>query len=266
MRSNFESLLISVCSLVLSVFVMMNNIYKYPRLYLNARFEENGKITLENDHAHYLKNVLRKSTGDYLRVFNGQDGEWIAQIADLSKKQGEAVLTEHLKKQPVQCVRSHLFFSPIKKQRMDMLIEKAIELGVTDLHPILMNRTENRKMNMERVHAQIIEAAEQCERLDIPVIHDLVKLSSALSVYKDLEIYVAMEREVGSKPISEYSYAQDHGFVIGPEGGFDDAERALLLSIDNIKPIDLGERILRAETAAIACLSYAQLSTVRLNK
>ncbi len=266
MRSRRVSLLMSVCSLVFSVFVMMNHIYKYPRLYLNDRFEKNGKILFEKDHTHYLKNVLRKNAGDCLRVFNGRDGEWIAQIEDLGKKSGQADLTECIKAQPENGRSLHLFFSPIKKQRMDMLIEKAVELGVTDLHPVIMNRTENRKMNEHRVHAQIVEAAEQCERLDIPVLHDLMKLPVALSGHDGLDLYVAMERENGSHPISGYSYRGDCGFIIGPEGGFDDAERALLLSVDKIKSIDLGERILRAETAVIACLSYAQLSTAGANK
>ncbi len=238
----------------------MNSIYKYPRLYLNARFEENGIITLEKEQVHYLKNVLRKGAGDHLRLFNGIDGEWIARLGELGKKNGEAHLEERIKEQPTGGRRVHLFFSPIKKQRMDFLIEKAVELGVTDLHPVIMNRTENRKINDSRVSAQVIEAAEQCERLDIPVLHDLVKLPQALMDNKELSLYVAMERENGASSISNHSYAGDYGFIIGPEGGFDDNERTLLLSVEKIKPIDLGERILRVETAVVACLSYAQLS------
>ncbi len=243
----------------------MNHIYKYPRLYLNARFEKNGKIKLENEHAHYLKNVLRKSVGDHLRVFNGQNGEWLARITDLGKKSGEVELIEEIKAQPSLSKRVHLFFSPIKKQRMDFLIEKAVELGVTDLHPVLMNRTESRKVNVERIEAQLIEAAEQCERLDVPILQDVVKLPLAVSAHEGLDLYAAMEREDGAQPISSYSYTSDHGFIMGPEGGFDDAERAFLLS-SAIHPVSLGNTILRAETAVISCLSYAKLSTLEANK
>ncbi len=250
-----------MCSLVLSDFVMINNIYKYPRLYLNARFKENGEIVLESDHAHYLRAVLRKSVGDYLRVFNGSDGEWVARISELGKKKGAAECVEQVKAQSSVLRRVHLFFSPIKKQRMDFLIEKAVELGVTDLHPVLMNRTESRKINKDRIAAQVIEAAEQCERMDVPVLHDMVKLPVAVSECVGLDFYAALERDDGAMPLSSFGYAGDCGFIIGPEGGFDEAERAFLLAEPHTKAVSLGEGILRAETAVISCLAYAKLST-----
>jgi len=239
---------------------MTDHIYKYPRLYLNAPYAENEKILLVGDHAHYLKNVIRKSVGDFIRVFNGADGEWLARIEALSKKGGEAVLTECVRVQPASSLGSlHLFFSPIKKQRMDFLIEKAVELGVTDLHPVLMNRTENRKINQPRVEAQIIEAAEQCERMDVPCLHPLVKLSAGL-LDIDVPLYVAMERCDEAQLISSYDYKGGTGFLIGPEGGFDNSERMALQDVGKYKFIDLGGSILRAETAAISCLSYARFN------
>lgn len=240
---------------------MTDYIYKYPRLYLNASFSKNAKISLLPEQAHYLKNVLRKAEGDTVRVFNGIDGEWLARLDVLSKKTAEGLLTECIKEQPAARAPIHLYFSPIKKQRMDMLVEKAVELGVTDLHPVLMNRTENRKMNVERTHTHIIEAAQQCERLDIPRLHDVTALPKAVSEEIKGPIYAALERESGAVALQEKDVSKECAFLIGPEGGFDDAEKALLLSLAHVFPVSLGTCILRAETAAIACLSYAMIST-----
>ena len=248
-----------MCALVLSVFVMIRALYKYPRQYLNAPFEENAKILLGAAHVHYLKNVLRKSVGDCIRVFNGVDGEWVARLETLSKRGGEVILVECIKVQTAPVAPVHLFFSPIKKQRMDVLIEKAVELGVTDLHPVIMNRTENRKINKDRLEAQIIEAAEQCERLNLPNLHEVQKLSAGFGGV-DVPIFIAMERENGAKPISLYDYSKGAGFVIGPEGGFDESECALLRNNEEWRFVSLGEGILRAETAALACLSYVRFS------
>ncbi len=238
----------------------MIDLYKYPRLYLNAELKENAKISLNAEHAHYLKNVLRKAEGDILRVFDGANGEWLAPISTLRKKSGGITLTEQIKKQPAQSVEVSLFFSPIKKHRMDILIEKAVELGVTGLYPIIMNRTENRKLNEKRINAQIIEAAEQCERLDLPVLHATQKLSYILSQQNGKSLYTCLERDNSAKPISSHSYENGASFIIGPEGGFDAREMEMMLASDNVIAINLGDNILRAETAAIVCLSYVRLA------
>ena len=184
-----RSFLISVCSLVFTAFVMTKHIYKYPRLYLNEKFAENERIFLSIEHVHYLKNVLRKNKGDILRLFNGHDGEWLARIDELSKKICAVILTENIKNQPSVRASLNLYFSPIKKQRMDFLIEKAVELGVDGLYPVIMNRTENRKLNIERTRTQIIEAAEQCERMSLPMLHASQKFSDILSI-KEASIYI----------------------------------------------------------------------------
>lgn len=241
---------------------MTDHIYKYPRIYLNTPFAENGEIMLSADQVHYLRNVLRKSVGDGLRVFNGRDGEWIARIDDLGKKRGCVVLERNILEQPLVDRRVHLYFSPIKKQRMDFLIEKAVELGVTDLYPVLMNRTENRKINTDRMNAQIIEASEQCERMDVPVLHPVVKLRDLSGQDISYPVYVATERSAAAKPVTEYAYDRECAFLVGPEGGFDDDERAIFEQVENVHPVSLGKTILRAETACISCLAYANLSTI----
>ncbi len=237
---------------------MTEHIYKYPRLFLNHSFAENGILPLEQSQNHYLKNVLRKSEGDFVRLFNGRDGEWLGALTALGKKHGQVTLQEQLKEQPEDGARRHLYFSPIKKQRMDMLVEKAVELGVTDLHPVLMARTENRHLNAERLQAQVIEAAEQCERLDLPVVHEEVKwpvFMAAREVHCD--VFAALERIQGTQNMNECDFRGDCAFLIGPEGGFDPQEIADIQANAHTKPISLGNRILRAETAAIACLAYA---------
>ena len=244
---------------------MQDQLYKYPRLYLNASFKANEKIALSAEQTHYLKNVLRRKQGDALRVFNGIDGEWFARIEAVGKKDGAVVLTEKLKEQPEPAKPVHLFFAPIKKQRLDLLLEKAVELGVQGLYPMITNRTENRKLNEGRMRAQIIEAAEQCERLDVPILHAPQKLTDVIAqkTYEQCEapLFVCMERLSMTKPMSSYSYEGGAVLMTGPEGGFDKEEAALIQSIEGVKLINLGETILRAETAVTASLSYIRLST-----
>lgn len=239
---------------------MTQQIYKYPRVFLNAQLQQNAQILLGEAQAHYFKNVLRKGVGEYFRVFNGHDGEFLAQITALGKKDGQAVLQEVLRVQPPPAKDLILFFAPIKKQRMDILIEKAVELGVTQLYPVLTNRTENRKLNSEKMCAQIIEAAEQCERMDIPQLHEAIKLHDVLRLSQAIPIYAALER-VEAKPLSTHDLSGGAAFLIGPEGGFDMDEIAHLSAAKTMLPVTLGENILRAETAVMACLSYAKLST-----
>ena len=240
---------------------MTNHIYKHPRLYLNAPFEQNAVIPLEQGHVHYLKNVLRKESGDVLRVFNGRDGEWIAYIDEIGKKSGDIKLSECFRQQPDAPKARHLYFSPIKKQRMDMLIEKAVELGVTDLHPVIMNRSVTRKINVERITAQMIEAAEQSERMVIPTLYAVKTLGDVIEGGDtQVPFYACVERSDQAKPISSYAIDGAAAFIIGPEGGFDEEEKNMLLTHKSVNPVQLGDTILRAETAAIACLSYAALA------
>ena len=230
---------------------MQNPITKSPRLYTELDLMQGGVIELPKEQAHYLKNVLRKSEGDPVRLFNGRDGEWVYCINALGKKGGEAAALEQTRPQTAQGRQIHAFFPPIKKNRMDFMIEKAIELGATDLHPIITQNTETRKINEERLKAQIIEAAEQCERLDLPTLH---KLSDMFTVLKscDAPVYAAIERMDAPKRITVES--GDVAVLIGPEGGFTAEEIATLGTIPSIKAVSLGDNILRAETALLKIL------------
>lgn len=228
---------------------------------MDAGLAQGLSINLEAEQNHYLRNVLRKQEGEYLRVFNGRDGEWGARITRLGKKDGEAVLEAFLRKQPdVGAGREvHLYFSPIKKQRMDMLIEKAVELGVSALHPVIMHRTVLRKINEERVRAQIIEASEQCERLDIPVLEPARSLDEVLAGLNQ-PVFVCIERDGAALPLAQCELGAYAAFLVGPEGGFEEGEIAQLRTCENVVSVSLGDNILRAETAVFACLSWVRLA------
>jgi len=229
---------------------------KLPRLYIDQPFNEDTPLSLEEGPAHYFRSVLRRQVGDSFRVFNGHDGEWIATITALGKKSGAAKRTEKIREQPPRPADRHLIFAPIKKQRMDFLIEKAVELGVTDLHPVLTRHTEMRKINEHRLEAQIIEALEQCERMYKPTLHTLEHLERKITGWKGpTPLYAALERQ-NAPALSAYPQAQS--FLIGPEGGFAEAEVTTLMQNDKIQPISLGKTIYRAETACIICLAQAQ--------
>lgn len=228
--------------------------YKLPRLYVETSCTDGASITLTDTQAHYLRNVLRKQAGDHIRLFNGRDGEYLAQLSELGKKTAECNCIKQLKPQPKSTHQVHLIFSPIKKHRQDILIEKAVELGATDLHPVFMDHTQGKHFNTERTHAQIIEAAEQCERFIIPTLHAPQSLQTCISNWNTaIPMYWATERGAG-KSIKDLN-AANSAFLIGPEGGFSEDENNFLLKQNQVTPITLGETIYRVETAVIICLT-----------
>lgn len=231
----------------------------YPRIFVTDTLRENESIELSPEHAHYFKNVLRRQDGDPVRLFNGQDGEWQGELFNLSKKSGQVDLKLQTRQQPKKATgKTALYFAPIKKSRLDILIEKAVELGVDELHPVITDRTENRKLKIERIESQIIEAAEQCERLDIPSLADPIKINALTD---DEEIYACIERDAQREkaPFIADVNTPDMRFLIGPEGGFSDSEIEKLKQKSNITNVSLGDRIYRAETASFVCLTHAAL-------
>ena len=235
-----------------------DKIWTYPRIFVPDALNNGKTINLSAAHAHYFKNVLRRQDGNYIRIFNAKDGEWVATLQNLTKKSGEAALQSQSRPQPNNTYKTALYFAPIKKSRMDILIEKAVELGVTDLIPVITARTENRKFKAERIQSQILEAAEQCERLSIPKLHKTIPIKALPT---DNTIHACIERNETREQSPHISTIKDKNlaFFIGPEGGFSDDEINTTLKKPNIMPISLGERIYRAETASILCLSHATL-------
>jgi len=231
-----------------------DEIFKLPRLYTEYPLSDKVVIPLHDGQAHYLKNVLRRQDGDHVRLFDGENGEWLGQLQSLTKKSGQVAIEEQTVKQPKDARRIHLLFAPIKKNRMDWLIEKAVELGTTDFHPIVTQNTEVRKINDERLRTQIFEASEQCERLEIPKLHEIQKLNPKLESWnQDIPVLACLERfnapHIHKSGIQQKS---DVGFIIGPEGGFTTDEKE---AISNMAiTVSLGKVILRCETAVVKAL------------
>lgn len=237
---------------------MTERLWTYPRILVDDDLKNGTTIPLSKEHAHYFKNVLRRQDNDKIRLFNTRDGEWLGELTNLSKKSGEVTLISQTRKQDEANNKTALFFAPIKKARLDILIEKAVELGVTDLHPILTERTENRKLKIERIESQIREAAEQCERLTVPKLHAMVNINK---LPNDITIHACIERDDKreASPFISDIQSKDLAFLVGPEGGFSEDEIIKLCALQNIQPISLGDRIYRAETASIICLTHAAL-------
>lgn len=231
----------------------MDEYYKHPRLHVDQSLGEGRSVVLADGQAHYLKNVLRKNPGDKIRLFNEQDGEWLGVLRESSKKSAIAACETLLRGPQTRSRHIHLFFPPLAKDRLDFLIEKAVELGTTDLHPVIIHRSDIRKINEERVRAQIIEAAEQCERHDIPLLHELAPMEIVLAQWDETApIFAALER--ADAPSLVHTSATC-GLLIGPPGGFTPEEKSDLTHLPFVKPVSLGQTILRTETAALFGLS-----------
>ena len=242
---------------------MQNEYYKTPRLFYPQGLCIGENIILEGAAHHYLRNVMRKEAGAVIRIFNSASGEFAARIKDIHKKYLTLEIFERLTpplKTNKNTPRIVLLFPPLPKDRNDILIEKAVELGVHELQPVICEHSSVRKLKEDRIEAQIIEAAEQCERLDIPSLHSIIPLTAALREAR-FPIITALERrdaQYMSDILTTVSRADKIGYLIGPEGGFSDSERSLLDSVPNVLPCTLGSRILRAETAAFYGLSIIQ--------
>lgn len=233
---------------------------KWPRLYIEHDLKSDETLFLCPDHAHYLYNVLRMREGQSVRLFNGRDGEWQGRIDGASKKQIALTLVKELRTQPDTKQRIHFFFAPIKQARMDWMLEKAVELGVTDFHPILTQNTDVRKINEKRLNKQMVEASEQCERYTIPVLNDIVEMKVAVQKYNNLKLLACLERHEDA-PLIHHCIAgkQDTGLIIGPVGGLTVEETTFLAQ--HCTPVSLGPNILRCETAAIMALGVIGLNS-----
>ena len=210
--------------------------------------------------AHYLGTVMRRKPGDMLRVFNGRDGEWLAEIADLGKR-GGALICRDLLREQVAGPDLWLMFAPVKRARTDFIIEKAVEMGVARICPVFTDHTNSERVRPERMVAQVREAAEQCGRLDMPEIAAAAKLSSVLAEWDpERALIFADEGRAGAGGGAGAIPAAPAAVLIGPEGGFSEPERRAITAISTAVPVALGPRILRADTAAVAALTMWQMA------
>ncbi len=246
--------------------MMDDDFFKLPRLYIDGVLGADQTTPLSAEQAHYFKTVLRRQDGDHVRIFNGRDGEWLSTLDQLGKKGGLAVAEKQIKQQPAATPNVHLFFAPIKKARMDWLVEKSIELGATDLHPVITQNTEIRDIKTERLQQQMMEAAEQCERLDLPRLHDAIKFNElSKNLPANTTGLACLERGDTVDLITRLNAippTNGLAVLIGPEGGFTKEEAASLARQEAWLATSLGPRILRCETAVCTALSAIMLKRI----
>lgn len=217
-------------------------------------------MTLGRDQANYLLNVLRLREGDGVLVFNGRDGEWLAEIVPEGRKQASLRPKKQVRPQtPIPDL--HYLFAPLKHARLDYMAQKAVEMGAGLLQPVLTRRTQVSRLNLDRLQANAIEAAEQCGILTLPEIRPELGLDAALAALSPERLLIFCDEEMTAASPVDALAAQAPAplaLLIGPEGGFDEGERRTILARPNTLRISLGPRILRADTAAVAALALVQ--------
>ena len=224
-----------------------------PRLYVHKPLGQWAQVELDGPPAHYLGTVLRLKEGSEILLFDGQSGEWLSKIALVRK--GRMVVVAEQQTRELEIVPDvWLGFAPVKKGRVDWLVEKAVELGVARLLPVITQRTIVDKLNLERMRAHIVEAAEQCGRTVLADIEQPVKLDAFLKA-RDRSRTLYFADESGGEPASVAFKPGPALILIGPEGGFTPDEASLVRAAPGATPISLGPRILRAETAALAAVA-----------
>ena len=219
-----------------------------------------SNIELDKNKTHYLKNVMKRNIGDNIIVFNGVSGEFLCKILEISKKYTILDVLEQTRVQKY-CNKLELYFAPVKKNPTDIIIEKATELGATDIYPVFTDNTVINRVNVERLTSIAIEASEQSRRLDVPKIHKDMKLKNILQNWDSSKIlYYLDETGDGKSAIKtlKETTIKTPCFLVGPEGGFSSSELKYLSSLKFSKAISLGSRILRAETACVSALAIYQ--------
>ena len=230
-----------------------------PRLHLIARLAPGRDIELESARAHYLRSVLRLGPGAAVAAFNVEDGEWLCRIAGIGKN-GVRLTAERQLRSPEPGAEPDLWllFAPIKRARLDWLVEKATELGVSALLPVWTARTQVERVNLERLRAHAIEAAEQSERVSVPEIRAPEALHRVLASWPAARRLVLCDESGAGEPISDAAARLPAGpaaLLVGPEGGFDETELDAIGKLTFVTRVELGPRVLRAETAMLAAVA-----------
>lgn len=237
--------------------------FRLQRLFLRARLHDGADVELDREQANYLLNVLRMGDGDRILVFNGEDGEWTASLAPAGRRVCRLTILECTRPQTPLPDLDWLF-APLKHARLDYMVQKAVEMGVGRLRPVLTRHTQVTRINVERMQANVVEAAEQCGVIALPSVAEPVDLDHLLDTWHVHEagrrILFCDEHEETTNPFTVLSRLERGplAVLIGPEGGFAKEERAVLRSKAFVTAIPLGPRILRADTAAVAALAVVQ--------
>ena len=236
--------------------------YRLQRLYVPHDLSGGVEFDADRQQSHYLAHVLRMPQGAELLVFNGRDGEWRAYVASIGKKAVRLAVREQARPQPPAPDLVYAF-APLKAGRLDYLVQKAVEMGAGILQPVITQHTQISKPPMEKLEANVIEAAEQCGVLALPPVRPPLKLDRFLAEWdKDRRLIFCDEDAGTNNPLTALqSLKVDRlGLLIGPEGGFSEDERTMLRALPFVTAIPLGPRILRADTAAVAALALVQVT------
>jgi len=235
--------------------------FRQPRLFVDAALAAGETVALERSQSNYLGNVLRLSEGDTILVFNGRDGEWQAAIGGRKRPDSLEIVTQTRRQDRLPDLA--YIFAPLKHARLDYMVQKAVEMGASSLQPILTRFTQVARVNGERMRANVIEAAEQCGILSLATVSEPMALDRYLSQREGARLLVFCDEAADtSNPIealhSGLTASDGIDVLIGPEGGFAEEERAVLLRQPQTLRLSLGPRILRADTAAVAALALVQ--------
>ena len=239
--------------------------FRGPRLYVESPLHAGATIALDHGQTNYLANVMRSKAGDALLLFNGRDGEWRATIRPDGKRSLAVSVVERTRAQPAPGTL-HLLFAPLKHARLDYMVQKAVEMGAARLTPILTRHTQVARVNLERMRANAIEAAEQCGILALPRIDEPISFAAAVGQAVANETVIFCDEDAAAQdPVAALARENVKGAApialavfLGPEGGFAEDERAMLLKLPNVVRLSLGPRVLRADTAAVAALALVQ--------
>jgi 16S rRNA (uracil1498-N3)-methyltransferase len=231
-----------------------------PRLFVDAALAPGATIALERNHSNYLGNVLRLAAGDTILVFNGRDGEWQASIAGRKRPDALDIIARTRPQDRLPDVA--YVFAPLKHARLDYMVQKAVEMGASSLRPVLTRFTQVSRVNSERMRANVIEAAEQCGILSVATVAEPVTLDRYLDRREGQRLLVFCDEAAdATNPLQALQggrAASGIDILIGPEGGFAEEERAVLLRQPRTLTLSLGPRILRADTAGVAALALVQ--------
>jgi 16S rRNA (uracil1498-N3)-methyltransferase len=236
--------------------------YRMQRLYVPDDLAEGRAVEPAPSQTHYLLNVLRLGGGAEVLLFNGRDGEWLATLAQAGRKKASLTPVEQTRSQPplpdlLYC------FAPLKQGRLDYLVQKAVEMGAGTLQPVITRHTQVTKLGIDRLRANAVEATEQCGILAVPQVREPVKLDRLLADWETGRRLVFCDEDAGTNnPLPALQAVKERklGLLVGPEGGFSDAERRELRALPFVTAIPLGPRILRADTAAVAALALVQVT------
>jgi 16S rRNA (uracil1498-N3)-methyltransferase len=236
--------------------------FRTPRLYVDVALAAGTSVSLDADQANYLGNVLRLKSGDAVLAFNGRDGEWRASIAGRKRPDQLAIEAQTRAQEPPTRVR--YAFAPLKHARLDYMVQKAVEMGAASLCPVLTQHTQVARINLERMRANVIEAAQQCGILSLANVEEPLALERFLNERNTDALLVFCDEDaetsdaVATLEAARAQAAAGIDVLIGPEGGFAQSERELLLRQKRVARLSLGPRILRADTAAVAALALTQ--------